>query len=345
MDRSRHATHTVVTVHQVWQEALRRGIGDAELRALTGLDPAELTDFARRVPASRVFDAWEAVMRRLADPGFPLRVADAAARDARSAVYLLAASCPKVRDGIVSSVDNTRAWTTAYSLATYDTGRGGLTVVIDGLDPGRLGERCEAEFQLADFLCGVRVADAAFVPPRVSFAHPAPRDTRAHEAYFGPDLAFGTGHTELELPAAVLDLPVPTAHPGLAEVLTGHVARLRTPAAPEAPSHRVRVRRWLAARITAGEATGAACAARALLISERTLHRRLAAEGTTFREQREAVRRELAVDLVRTSPRPIKEIATLTGFGDSRAFHRAYVRWTGTTPGQDRGGRPVATIR
>jgi AraC-like DNA-binding protein len=318
MDRSRHATHTVVTVHQVCQEALRRGIGDAELRALTGMDPAELTDFARRMPADRVFAAWEAVIRRLDDPAFPLRVADAAQRDARSAVYLLAASCPKVRDGIVSSVDNTRAWTTAYSLSTYDTGRGGLTVVLDGLDPARLGARCEAEFQLADFLCGVRVADAAFVPPRVSFAH---------------------------LPAYVLDLPVPTAHPGLAEVLTGHVAGLRTPAGPEAPSHRVRVRRWLAARVTAAETTSAACAARAMLISERTLHRRLAAEGTTFREQREAVRRELAVDLVRTSPRPIKEIATLTGFADPRAFHRAYQRWTGTTPGQDRGGRPVAAIR
>jgi AraC-like DNA-binding protein len=341
MDRSRHATHTVVTVHQIWQEALRSGLGDTELRALTGLDPADLTDFASRMPAEKVFASWEAVIRRLADPGFPLRVADAAGRDAHSAVYLLAASCPKVRDGIVSSVGNSSAWTTAYTLASYDTGRGGLTVVIDGLDPGRLGERCEAEFQLADFLYGVRVVDPAFHPPRVGFAHPAPADTRAHEECFGPGLEFDAGHTELELPADVLDLPIPTAHPGLAKVLAGHVAALRTPDDPDVASHRVRVRRWLAAQITAGEATSAACAARALLISERTLHRRLAAEGTTFREQREAVRRELAVDLVRTSPRAIKEIATLTGFADPRAFHRAYVRWTGTTPGQDRGGRLV----
>jgi AraC-like DNA-binding protein len=346
MDSSRHATHTVVTVHQIWREAVRRGIGDAELRALTGMDPAELTDFARRIPADQVFAVWEAVIRRLDDPAFPLRVADAAAHDAHSAVYLLAASCPKVRDGIASSVGNARAWTTAYSLAVYDTGHGGMTIVLDGLDPGRLGERCEAEFQLADFVRGVRGAvDAAFVPQRVSFAHPAPPGARAHEEYFGPGLEFGADHTELELPAEVLDLPIPTAHPGLAKVLAGHVAGLRVPDVPEAPSHRVRVRRWLAAQITAGEATGAACAARALLISERTLHRRLAAEGTTFREQREAVRRELAIDLVRTSPRPLKEIATLTGFADPRAFHRAYVRWTGTTPGQDRGARQIATLR
>jgi transcriptional regulator GlxA family with amidase domain len=92
-----------------------------------------------------------------------------------------------------------------------------------------------------------------------------------------------------------------------------------------------------------GEATGATDCARALVISERTLHRRLAAEATTFREQREAVRRELAVDLVRTSPRPFKEIATLAGFADPRAFHRAYLRWTGTTPGQDR-GRPLPAL-
>ncbi|MGH3762465.1 AraC family transcriptional regulator ligand-binding domain-containing protein [Actinophytocola sp.] len=345
MDRSRHATHTVVTVHQIWQESIRSGIGEAELRGLTGMDPAELTDFARRVPAERLFATWEAVIRRLDDPGLPVRVANAAVHDTRSAVYLLAAACPSVRDGVRAAVANTSAWTTAYTLATYDTGRGGMSVVLEGLDPERLGARCEAEFQVADFVGYFRGSVGLDVfPAHVRFAHPAPPDTRAHEEYFGPGLEFGARHTEFVLTADVLDRPIRTAHPGLANVLAGHVAALRTSTEP-AP-HWVQVRRWLADRLTEGEPTTAAAAARALVLSERTLHRRLAAEGTTFREQREAVRRELALDLVRTSPRPFKEIATLTGFADVRAFYRAYLRWAGTTPGLDRAGTyPAGSMR
>lgn len=337
MDNSRHRTHTAVTVHQIWREAVRSGMSDAELRRLTGLDPAELTDFAHRVPADTLFSVWETVLRRLDDPSFPLRVADAAADDARSAVYLLAAAHPKVRDGIVSSVGNASAWTTAYTVGTRDTEDGGMTVEFDGLDPGRLGERCEAEFQLADFVRCIQaeIADE-FIPARVCFTHRAPRDARAHREYFGPGLVFGARRTELLLTAEVLARPIHTAHPGLVNVLSGHVAGLRTDTAPE--PYRVRIRRWLTVRLADQAPTTAAEAARALLLSERTLHRRLATEGTTFREESEAVRRELAIDLVRTGVRPVKEIASLVGFADVRAFHRAYLRWTGTTPGRDRPG-------
>ncbi|MEN3361529.1 MAG: hypothetical protein V7637_5511 [Mycobacteriales bacterium] len=341
MDRSRHgaASHTVVTAHQVCQEALRSGVGPAELRMLTGLDPAELTDFSRRLPADRLFAVWEAVMRRVDDPGFPIRAARSAALDARSAVYYLAAASATVRAAVTTSVANVSAWTTAYTIsAVHRPGRllGGLSLVLDGLDPGRLGARCEAEFQVADILASLRgeVGDAV-TPPRVAFAHPAPRDTGTHRGYFGPGLAFDAPHTEIVLPAEVLDLPVSTAQPGLAGVLADHVAGLR--AAHDMPAtYALQIREWLLDRLVAGEPGTAGAAARALTVSERTLHRRLAAEATTFRAVCEATRRQFAVDLVRRSPRAVKEIASLVGFADSRSFHRAYLRWTGTTPGRDR---------
>jgi AraC-like DNA-binding protein len=339
MDRSRHgaASHTVVTVHQVFQEARRAGIGRTELRVLTGLDPEELTDFSRRLPVERLFSVWETVMRRLDDPGFPVRAARNAIQDARSAVYFLAAASRDVREGIARSVANVSAWTTAYTISAIPWQGGGMSLVLDGLDPGRLGARCEAEFQLADILASLRTAIPAFEPRRIAFAHPAPRDTGTHREYFGPGLEFRAAHTEIVLPDSVLDVPVPTAQPGLAGVLAGHVAGLR--AAHDAPtSYGLRVREWLLDRFLTGERPSVAAAARALTLSERTLHRRLAAEGATFRGVCEATRRQLAVDLVRGSPRPFKEIASTLGFADSRSFHRAYLRWTGTTPGSDRRG-------
>jgi AraC-like DNA-binding protein len=337
MDRSRQGcgTHTVVTVHQIFQEARRAGIGTGELSALTGLDSDQLTDFAKRIPAERLFAVWEQVMARVDDPGFPVRAAQNAVREARSAVYFRAAASADVREAIVRSVGNVSAWTTAYTLSTVPW-PGGLSVVLDGLDTDRLGARCEAEFQIADILAGILWAiDDTFTPPRVAFTHPAPRDTSAHLEYFGPGLVFGAAHTEIVLPDAMLNQPSPTAQPGLANVLDQHLAELRTTHHPVA-SYRLRVREWLLLQFIDGKRSAIAAAARDLAVSERTLHRRLAEEGVTFREVCEDTRRQLAVDLVRTSPRAFKEIASSIGFADSRSFHRAYLRWTGTTPGRDR---------
>jgi AraC-like DNA-binding protein len=301
-----------------------------------GFDPRDLTDFTRRIPAEHLFQVWETVIRRLDDPSFPIRTACSAFLDARSAVYFLAAASPDVREGITSSVENVSAWTTAYTISATHW-PDGMSVVLDGLDPARLGARCEAEFQLADILSGIRGAVSGFTPPRVAFTHSAPRDTSAHHHYFGPGLAFDAPHTEIVVPADVLDLPLSTAQPGLADVLAGHIAGLR--AAHDVPaSYGLQVREWLLDQFLNGEPPTVAAAARALTLSERTLHRRLAAEDTTFRAVCEATRRQLAVDLVRTSPRAFKEIASLVGFADPRSFHRAYLRWTGTTPGRDRLG-------
>ncbi|TCO62735.1 AraC family transcriptional regulator [Actinocrispum wychmicini] len=337
MDRARHgaATHTVVTVYQILQEALRGGISRGELRALTGFYPDELTDFAQRLPAARLFEVWETIMRRVNDPGFPLRVARNGFTDARSPVTYLAAACATVRDSIITAAESTTAWTTAYTLIAVER-PGGISIVLDGLSPDRLGTRCEAEFQIADFLTGFHSEFGEdFTAPRVAFTHPAPSDTAEHRAYFGPGLVFDAMHTEILVPADILDLPVSTARPGLADALTDHIAGLRA-THDVAPSYALQVREWLLRHFLSGKPSTVATAAKALAVSERTLHRRLAEEGTTFRSVCEATRRQLATDLVRSSPRAFKEIASLVGFADPRSFHRAYLRWTGTTPGRDR---------
>jgi AraC-like DNA-binding protein len=338
MDRARHgaACHTVVTVHQIFREAIRSGLGRGELRALTELDLDDVTDFSRRLPAARLFAVWESVMRRIGDPGLPVRAGRNSHLDARSAVYFLAAASDRVGTGIASTVANVSAWTTIYTITPMHRPDGALHLVLEGLDPTRLGARCEAEFQLADIVASVRraVGDTA-IPLRVGFTHPAPPDTSTHRHHFGPGLTFGADHTELVFPHQLLEQPIGTANTGLADVLAGHCAALHAEH-PTAPSYALRIRRWLLDQFRTGGPPTVAAAAKALTLSERTLHRRLAAERTTFRELTEATRRDLGIHLVRESPRVLKEIATLTGFSDPRAFHRAYRRWTGTTPAHDR---------
>jgi AraC-like DNA-binding protein len=70
--------------------------------------------------------------------------------------------------------------------------------------------------------------------------------------------------------------------------------------------------------------------------SAATLRRRLAREGTSYREIKDSCRRELGLDLLRRSNLPIEEIAERLDFCDSDAFRRAFREWLGMPPSRYR---------
>jgi AraC-like DNA-binding protein len=100
---------------------------------------------------------------------------------------------------------------------------------------------------------------------------------------------------------------------------------------PQTTAFSARVRQ-LIAKDLATTAPSAIGAARKLHMSRRTLHRSLQAEGTTFTDLVDGLRRELAVRYLNEPAVAIAEVAFLLGFSEASAFHRAFKRWQGTTP-------------
>jgi AraC-like DNA-binding protein len=76
--------------------------------------------------------------------------------------------------------------------------------------------------------------------------------------------------------------------------------------------------------------------ARSLNTSGRTLQRRLQQDGTSLQQLISAVRCELAMEMLRNPGQSSNEISDQLGFSAPSAFHRAFKRWTGMTPGQYR---------
>jgi len=74
-------------------------------------------------------------------------------------------------------------------------------------------------------------------------------------------------------------------------------------------------------------------AARACRMHPRKLQRVLKAQGTTFSDLIDALRRERAIDIVATTGRPITDVALEVGFTRPANFTRAFKRWTGVSPG------------
>jgi AraC-like DNA-binding protein len=82
--------------------------------------------------------------------------------------------------------------------------------------------------------------------------------------------------------------------------------------------------------------------ARALAVSQRTLSRRLADEGTSFRHILDDVRREFACALLHDRTLSVADVAFFLGYSEPAAFNRSFRRWTGQTPRAFRSSKMAA---
>lgn len=96
-----------------------------------------------------------------------------------------------------------------------------------------------------------------------------------------------------------------------------------------------RVREYLETRLE--QVTTIKDVANALHFSLRTLARRLDEEGTSFQAIKDELRRDVAIQKLTKTHLPIAIIGNQVGFDDPTTFHRAFKRWTGSSPKAYRG--------
>jgi AraC-like DNA-binding protein len=128
-------------------------------------------------------------------------------------------------------------------------------------------------------------------------------------------------------------------HPFL--VFLGHVAKgieRRKGPPPDTPIRRM-VERHVEPLLAAGPVRIEEVA-RGLGFSRQTLYRRLKVEGATFEQVLDDLRRRLALRFIRDEGVTVKEAAYGLGFSDPAAFSRAFKRWTGASPSEQRGKKP-----
>jgi AraC-like DNA-binding protein len=188
-----------------------------------------------------------------------------------------------------------------------------------------------ADFGLSVLLAACReLAGADLTPASVRFPYPRPADTSGHAAHFPCPLSFGHEEAGFTLPVADVERPIRSADPDLMRYLD-RVAEeiLLELEQPRSFVDEVKRAVWLGlsqGRVQLGDA------ARALGVSTRTLQRRLKEEGTTFAGCLESLRHDMALGLLRSKALAVSEVAYLLGYAEPSTFHRAFRRWTGTSP-------------
>ena len=151
---------------------------------------------------------------------------------------------------------------------------------------------------------------------------------------WGPDLRLGSGRTEVEFDSAYLRLPVVQDLAGLKSFLRsapqGLVIRFRNQNGLVAEVYRhLRARRY-------GQWPTLEALARQQGISPSTFRRQLEREGRSYQQIKDEVRRAMAFERLREGVLSVAEIAEQTGFQEPSAFHRAFKKWTGQSPGSYR---------
>ncbi|MFO0610864.1 MAG: AraC family transcriptional regulator ligand-binding domain-containing protein [Polyangiales bacterium] len=142
-----------------------------------------------------------------------------------------------------------------------------------------------------------------------------------------PAARFGAVTHRLVFDAATLDLPLTTADPAALALAQEQCERAAEALATKALARA----RALVPKAGGGFRTREEVARR-LGLSVRTLERRLAEGGASYRALLEGARRERAEAMLRAGSQPVEAIAEALGYSDAANFTRAFRRWTGATP-------------
>lgn len=187
------------------------------------------------------------------------------------------------------------------------------------------------EFMLRVFLHSlVWLSAGSLRAQRIDFACAAPRHAAEYATVFPGEVRFEQQASALWFDVEALAGPVRRDDAALRDYLAkapGHVVLPRRTDRPTV----ARVRDHLQRERPSWPDLPAV--ADALHMSVKTLQRRLAADGTSFQEVRNELRRDLAVLRLNTSHAPLAEVALELGFADNAAFQRAFKTWTGSAPG------------
>ncbi len=163
----------------------------------------------------------------------------------------------------------------------------------------------------------------------VSFPYPPPLHVADYELVFAPRHTFDAPRLEARFPVEWLALPVRRDEAALQAFLADAPASITTLYRRDRALAQ-RVREHLRAALP--EHLALPAIARRLFLSPRTLHRRLEDEGTSFRAIKDGLRRELAIEWLTKTQRPLGRIGSDLGFADAAAFYRAFSAWTGSGP-------------
>lgn len=218
--------------------------------------------------------------------------------------------------------------------ANVDESEDTLDLVFMGPEswPNYVYEQADTGMGIFLRMCQITVGEH-IVPVRVVMQRPAPPCPDRFNAFFEAPIEYGAYDYRLCFDLHMANQNLSTSNPELARIndqaVIDYLARF------DQSNITMKVRSRIIEQLPSGTARQESIAEE-LHLSLRSLQRKLKDEEITFKKLLEDTRRDLAMQYIRESRRPLGEIAYLLGFSEHSSFTRAFRRWTGHSPAQFR---------
>jgi AraC-like DNA-binding protein len=310
------------------------GIDPLPFLPKASLTADELNDAQVRIRAASQVALLNQVAKAIDDDLLGFHLAKTADLREAGLIYFVLASSATFGEALERARRYSTIANEALRLECLAGGEVGIRYSCVGIP--RHTDRHQIEFWMTAFVRIARELTAArIVPVWASLVHLRSSGSAELEAFFGCPITFGAEEDIIIYSRGLDDHPLLGADPYLHELLVGYCEQALAHRHRPAEALRTLVENAITPLLPHGK-TQVSEVAHALGLSQRTLARRLAADGLTFSK----ILDELRVDLARrylTEPAlTISQIAWLLGFQEVSAFTHAFRRWTGQTPTQAR---------
>jgi AraC-like DNA-binding protein len=314
------------------------GVDRAQLLRAAQLAPEELDAPDARFPRAKVYQLCELAVDLTRDPALGLHWAERLSESTFVPISHLIAHSANLRQGFASLTEFYRLLSDHASHQIVERGDKVTVRVLPLAGESARIQRFTAEMMVAGFFRLIRDFRMHARPDCVSFEYAAPSYQAEYTRVFEQAARFEQPFTGIVFDRALLDAPAPHKDEDVHEALEA-LAKRRLLRITQRTPYALRVRELLVRHASQQRDQAQAReqdmeqVAHALGLSVRSLRRRLADEGQSYAAIANEALTIVAKHLLRDRQRTIQETAYEMGFADTSSFHRAFKRWTGTTPG------------
>ncbi len=296
----------------------------------TGIDGLILQDPNNRLPLATLLTLLEEGAKNIGDPNFGLHVGRQVNPGSYSVLGYLIISCHTLREAF--------ELLPKYRRIGMDIGRTELiqhdTYSVVSWPPNSpllLEQRYLTDMVFSSWINFIQLLHSSQDRPlRVEFTYPEPEDCSLHNALFRENLHFDQPINRIFFDNELLDRLLSNANQVLFENIhtLAKNALLNLDASKSTSSQ---VKQLLTRLMPKAEAT-IDQVTKELSTNKRALQRQLSAEGTTFKEILQELRKELAVQYLNDPQLSVLDIALLLGYAENSAFTAAFRNWHGVSP-------------
>lgn len=312
------------------QAGIAHGMSAADCLTGTGLTESDLDDECAEIWAHQEFAVIRNIVHRLGDrPGVGIEVGMHSTIGRSGVIGFMLLAGPTLRESVERAIPFLALSPTHLRFSIDSDSEDAYVMADDSELPADI-RPFVVERDVAGLAAALRSVQIDFTPLRMETTLDPERAALLGQVLriSADSVVAGQRRNRLVLPRSILDLRLPQADENTARAFERQCHELLA-----RRLGRVGVAGQVRSRLlhNPGDLPSMPTIADELHIEARTLRRRLAAEGTSFRALLDEVRRQRAIEMLATEA-GVEEIASQLGYAETANFTHAFKRWEGMAP-------------